>query len=264
MMRAGSPGEHVGRRAVVGGRGRAGLWAVGLTQPDGTACPGPCWLDSWAPLSGAEEQQHLPICVRGRGGRRSPGTGQGRAPCSHSQGSGVSADLGPGSAAPGTLGLWEWASQSPSGSRLAHRRRPGAWGFPAGLGAPAAPSPAHPEPPTLVSCTSPPPEGSGQAAPVNRRLRPEPVGGRVDAGGRRPLPTDHPRPPGRPRVPCPTHPSSHGSPAASSATRMSYSSAAYFSQSDSSGPSLSLSCTKHVRHAARRGRRPTRSSPHSP
>lgn len=51
-------------------------------------------------------------------------------------------------------------------------------------------------------------------------------------------------PPGSRVVPttCPTtHPSSHGSPAASSATRMSYSSAAYFSQSDSSGPSPSLS-----------------------
>ena len=39
-----------------------------------------------------------------------------------------------------------------------------------------------------------------------------------------------------------THPSSQGSPAASSATRISYSSAAKRSQSDNSGPSLSLSC----------------------
>lgn len=49
----------------------------------------------------------------------------------------------------------------------------------------------------------------------------------------------------------PTHPSSQGSPAASSATRMSYSSAAYFSQSESSGPSLSLSYSRRGAGCAR-------------
>lgn len=208
MMRAGSPGQHAGRRAVGGGWGRLG--AVGLTQPNGwalpAALPGPALGGGGAaappdlgPEKGqTEEPQDRPgpgppaLTARALGflqtrglARQPPGPWKGR----------LRAPLGPG---------------SHSGRCREHV------GFLQDSGHPAAPSPRRSSLPGAAhAClvNVPPPEGSEQAAPTSHRLWPQPTGDRWTWEGRRPLPADHPCPsrpsprpvphsPVLPRLPC--------------------------------------------------------------